>query len=88
MFFLFFSGDVSEFEIIGEATGTVTEDTKGIPDGTMIQVQIENGLSPLINANSIDTTKVRVKQKIKFSYLIQVEKYKNEKIYLLDKFGN
>lgn len=54
----FFSGDVEELEIVGSARGNVTEEIKGIPDGTMIQVQIENATSPLINANSVDVDKV------------------------------
>ena len=46
--------------IMGNAEGTVTEDTKGEPDGTMIQVQIENGTSPQINANSVDANAVEI----------------------------
>lgn len=52
-------GDVDEVKIIGNVMATITEDVKGLPDGTKYQIVIENVTTPLITQNSINTTSVR-----------------------------
>lgn len=46
---------MSEVEIIGNVLANVTELVKGIPDGKMIQLVIENLTTPLINTSLIST---------------------------------
>lgn len=52
-------GDVDEVKISGNVMATITEDVKGLPDGTKYQIVIENVTTPLITQNSINTTSVR-----------------------------
>lgn len=42
----------------GNVEATISESVKGIPDGTMYQIVVENTTTPLIPSNTINATTV------------------------------
>jgi hypothetical protein len=51
---------VSLVEVTGNVLADVTEIVKGIPDGKMIQLMIENASTPMINLTQLSATNVRL----------------------------
>ena len=51
---------MSLVEITGDALANVTEIVKGIPDGKMVHLMIENVSTPMISLTELNATNVRL----------------------------
>ena len=51
---------MSLVEVTGDALADVNEIVKGVPDGKMIQLMIENASTPMIDLTELNATNVRI----------------------------